>query len=399
VSEPISGHPARPVTPVRVGLAGAGAIGLGTAALLHRRGHDPMLWSPSGQGTEAFAGGASLTALGAFDAVLRPRVADGAEALATDNEVLLLALPAYGHQQVMDSLAPHIRDGQQVIISSHASLGALYLARLLEARGVSAPITAWGTTALTGRRQSDTEVSINSVRRRIDLCTVPEASSGDALARCRQLFGDVFQPREGLLAISLSNLNPQNHLGIALGNFSRMERGEHWVQAENVTPGIGRLLEALDTERLAIAEALGLEVKDIFEHFHLSFHVPIAPISEMNQQMYRDGSRGAGPATADSRYVTEDVPYGLELTARLGRLAGRPAVLHEAGIQLFSAMYGRDFAGENTLLESLELDRLTLEQLRQAALSGKLVPPSPHESAEPPRAVARSAGRDRRQHT
>ena len=52
--------------------------------------------------------------------------------------------------------------------------------------------------------------------------------------------------RDGLLAIALSNLNPQNHMGIALGNMTRMERGEVWSQGQNVTPKVGRLLEALD---------------------------------------------------------------------------------------------------------------------------------------------------------
>ena len=51
-----------------------------------------------------------------------------------------------------------------------------------------------------------------------------------------------------------------------------------------------RLLEELDRERLEIAQALGLTVKTIFEHFHLSFHVPVASISEMNQQMHAQGN-------------------------------------------------------------------------------------------------------------
>lgn len=358
-------------TKARIGIAGAGSIAFGSAALLHQQGHDPMLWSPSGAGTEALKS-SPLLASGAVEAEFTPRVAASAQQLAEENDALLIALPGYGHKTVLDALAPHIRDGQHVIISSHASLGAVYLMQLLAKRGVTAPITAWGTTVVTGRRQEGAAVKVNTLRARVDLCTVPETAADDALAVCQNLFGDRFQPRDGLLAISLSNLNPQNHLGIALGNITRMERAETWSQGQNVTPKVGRLLEQLDLERLAIAEKLGLSVRTIFEHFHLSFHVPVASISEMNQQMHEQGNGGTGPATSDSRYVTEDVPYGLQLTAVLGRLAGCPATLHEAGIEIFSAMYGRDFARENTLLNALELDRFSLDDLRQAARTGLL---------------------------
>lgn len=357
---------------VKVGIAGAGSIAFGTAALLCANGHDPMLWSPSGEGTKELAAGAELAALGALEVTCAPRIAADAAALAQENDVLVIALPGYGHKMVMDALAPHIRNGQHVIISSHMSLGAIYLSGLLEKRGVTAPITAWGTTAITGRRQSGTEVKVNTVRKLIDLCTVPEDSSAEALALCVRLFGERFQPRDGLLAISLSNLNPQNHMGIALGNMTRMEHGETWGQGQNVTPNVGRLLEALDEERLAIAGALGLDVRTIFEHFHLSFHVPVSSISEMNQKMHEQGNGGTGPATADSRYVTEDVPYGLALTVALGDLTGRPAELHRAGIRIFSAMYGRDFLAENELLDALDLDRTPLDALRQAARTGLL---------------------------
>lgn len=357
--------------PVRIGIAGAGAVAFATAALLHKNRHIPMLWSPSGAGTKALES-EPLQAHGAIQHEFQPKIARSAKELVEGNDAIIIALPAYGHKTVIDALAPNIRDGQHVIISSHASLGAVYLAQLLNARGIKAPITAWGTTIVTGRRRLGGIVDVNTVRNLIDVCTVPDSSSQEGLKICQTLFGDRFTSREGLLAISLSNLNPQNHLGIALCNITRMERGEEWSQGLNVTPKVGRLLEQLDLERLAIAKSLGLKVKTIFEHFHQSFHVPIASITEMNRQIHTHGYGGLGPNTADSRYVTEDVPYGLELTVILGRLAGCPATLHEAGIQIFSAMYGRDFRTENELLASLDLSRFTLDDLQQAARTGVL---------------------------
>ncbi|MDP1838794.1 MAG: NAD/NADP octopine/nopaline dehydrogenase family protein, partial [Reyranella sp.] len=152
--------------------------------------------------------------------------------------------------------------------------------------------------------------------------------------------------------------------------MTRMERGETWGQAENVTPNVGRLLEDLDRERLAIAAALGLKVRTIFQHLNLSFGVPLGSASEMHQAMHAIGKGGTGPTTADSRYVTEDVPFGLVPTAKLGRLAGHPAVLHEAGVGIFSAMYGRDFTAENDLLAALDIDSIPLPQLQTLCHDG-----------------------------
>jgi opine dehydrogenase len=289
----------------------------------------------------------------------------------------MVALPGNGHKAVFDAAAPHLRDGQPIIISSHLSFGALYLSKLLSRRGVRAPIIAWGTTLTSGRQESSTKVNVSTVRQRVDMATVPQIALDDGHALCTELFGDHFVRRDGLLAIALSNLNPQNHLGIALLNLTRMERGEAWGQGENVTPAVGRLIEALDSERLAIASAFGLAVKTVNEHFSLSFHVPIASVSEMNQEMHRQGRGGVGPKTANSRYVLEDVPFGLLPTAVLGRLAGRPATLHEAGMAIFSAAYGRDFVHDNDLLPELDLQALTATELQRLARAG--YPPSTQE--------------------
>jgi len=355
---------------LRVSILGAGAVAYGAAAFLARAGHDAGVWSPSGTRTEALAAGRPLVARNAIEGSFAVRVAATCADAVADADAVLLAMPANGHRRALEAAAPHLREGQPFIISSHASFGALYLSKLLAARRVRVPIVAWGTTLTTGRQESPTEVNVATVRQRVDMATVPQGDVDAGHALCSALFGDHFVKRDGLLAIALSNLNPQNHLAIALLNLTRMERAETWGQGENVTPAVGRLIEALDRERLAIAEAFGLQVKTVHEHFSLSFHVPLASVSEMNQEMHRLGRGGFGPKTAESRYVLEDVPFGLLPTVVLGRLAERPARLHEAGLAIFSAAYGRDLAQDNDLLPALGLERLPAAELQRLARAG-----------------------------
>lgn len=343
---------------MRVSILGAGAIAYGLAAYLAEAGHDPMIWSPSGRRTEALAAGEPLKATGNIQATAPVRVARDCRDAVVNADVVVIALPAYGHRMVMDAAVPHLVDGTPVIISSHSSFGALYLSKRLAERKVSLPIVVWGTTLLTGRQSGPTEVHVASIRQKLDVSTLPFSFQDRGHDLCTTLFGDRFVKRDGLLAIALSNLNPQNHLGIALLNLTRMEKAEKWSQAGNVTPTVGRLIEALDAERLAIAAHFGIAVRTVQEHFSLSFHVPMGTVSDMNQEMDRQGRGGFGPTTIESRYVLEDVPFGLLPTVLLGRMTGNPAILHDSGVSLLSAAYGRDLRTDNDLLPALGIQGL-----------------------------------------
>lgn len=345
---------------MQVAILGAGAIAYGNAALLCRDGHDVILWSPSGQRTATLAAGAPLVATGAVTGRFHPRIAASCANALADAEAVVVAVPGYAHRRVLEAAAPHLRSEQTVVFSSHMSLAALYLAGLLRKRGIATPIATLGTTVTTGRQTASDAVTVGTIRTRVDVAVVPESATARGIEVCRALFGDRFAGRSGLLAIALSNVNAQNHLAIALCNLTRMELAESWGQSRHITPAVARLMEALDAERLAIANACRLTVRTIHEHFHLSFDVPMGPLAEMAQALAQRPRDVNGPTTLDSRYVTEEVPFGLVPTIRLAALAGVPTPLHEGGVRLISALYGRDFEAENDILPQLGALSLTM---------------------------------------
>ncbi|UFN47890.1 NAD/NADP octopine/nopaline dehydrogenase family protein [Roseomonas sp. OT10] len=353
---------------MRVGILGAGAVAYGSAAFLCANGHEARLWSPSGRRTEALAAGAPLVSEGVVAGEFHPVIAGSCAAALDGADVALVALPANGYRMVLEAMAPHLRPGQVVIVSAHASFGALYLSRLLAARGLELPIVALSTTVLRARQTSPTRVRVATLRGKVDMATVPAAAAAEGLAACNALFGERFLPRADLLAVALSNVNPQSHLALALCNFTRMEKGEAWGQSEHMTESVGRLLEAVDAERLAIAAAFGREVRSMRQHYSLTYGLPDAPVAESARILAARDAPTLGPATIQTRYTLEDVPFGLVPLAWLGRLAGVPVPLHEAGIALFSALYGRDLAAENDLLPALEAQGLAEEILAERGI-------------------------------
>ncbi|MBO1079214.1 NAD/NADP octopine/nopaline dehydrogenase family protein [Roseomonas haemaphysalidis] len=349
---------------MRVAILGTGGIGRGYAAFLAANGHQPVLWSPTGHPPTT-----TLVATGVVPGRHAVEVAADCAAALAGADVAIVATVANGHRAVLDAMAPHLLASQVVVISGHCSFAALYLHRLLAARGVELPIAAWATTALTARRGGAEGVHVSGLRQRLDVATLPQRLADRGEAACRALFGDRFQRREDLLAIMLSNLNPPAHMANMLLNLTRAEQGEDWPNYGSITPAVGRVIEALDAERLALAAAFGLSVRTVTEHFVLSHNIAPGSVAEMAAAVHAKRPELLGPKTLDSRFVTEDVPFGLVPLELLGRISGVPVPLHAAGIALFSATHGRDFRAENDLLPPLALAGTTKAALA-AALRG-----------------------------
>ncbi|WP_186421263.1 NAD/NADP octopine/nopaline dehydrogenase family protein [Bosea sp. CS1GBMeth4] len=355
---------------MRVAIIGSGGIGRGYAAYLSSAGHQPILWSPSGAALVDFAGGAGLTVTGTLEGTLPLALArDCAEAV-DGADAVIVAVQANGFRAVFEALAPQLRARQGVIVSAHCSFAALHLHRLLAARGLDLPIAAWATTALTARKSGPRGVHVSGIRARLDVATLPQRHAEAGLALCRALFGDRFEPRPDVLAIMLSNLNPPAHMATMLGNLTRAEQGEDWPNYGSITQGVGRIIDAMDAERLSLARAFGLEVRSVQDHYRLSFGVEPGPVGEMAAAVYRKRPELLGPKSLDTRFITEDVPFGLVPLDLLGAIAGMELPLHRAGIALFDAICARDFRAENDLLPALGLAGLTPAELHRQLREG-----------------------------
>lgn len=334
-----------------IGIVGAGAIAHGLAALLKKDGKTPTIWSPSQRAIEK-----NIKVKGVYNTQLQLMTANSAKSLVEKNNTIIFALPLNGHQSTMDEIAPYIKSSHTVIISSHGSFSAIYLRKLLLQRQIEIPIIAWDTTAFTAKITTNGLLNINAIRPTINIYTAPEKFSSTALELCTTLFDNHFVVKNSLLEITLNNLNPEIHMGMALCNITRIEHAEEWCQRKNVTPTVGQLIEALDKERIAIATAFGCSVKSVFDHYNMNKNEKLSSI----YKTLHSKSPIQGPQTIETRYVLEDVPYGLVVIEKLGRFIGKPAPLHESGVKLFSALYDRDFTHENQLLSTLDFAELTV---------------------------------------
>ena len=355
---------------MNVAILGTGSIGLANAALLADAGHHVTVWSPSGHGTAALGEHFTLAFSGAANGQATVHVARDVAAAIAGAPTVIIAVPAYGHAAVMNACAPHLTAAHVVFVMPMLSLSALYLGKLLRARGVETPIVSFGTTVMTARKSGPTEVKLLSIRSKIDLAALPARNTDAALGTATLLYGERFSGQSDTLAIAMVNVNPVSHVPLALANLTRIEQGEVWTQYDNMTGAVAKMIVAVDHERLAVAAAFGLKVRSIEEHFHYSFGVPMADLGTQTMAVHTGVGSPSGPVSLQSRYFTEDVPYGLAFYAAMGRAAGVKTPCNDACVALASAACGRRFAAENAIVNALGLDRLSATELLVLARDG-----------------------------
>jgi len=105
-----------------------------------------------------------------------------------------------------------------------------------------------------------------------------------------------------------------------------------------------------------------------------SFGVAGKTLTELHEIEVERGLNPPGPKDINTRYVLEDVPFGLIPTLLLADLVDVNAPLHRSGVQMMNACYARDFAAENDFLP--ELNPVDVDSLMKLSVDGSYDPAS-----------------------
>jgi opine dehydrogenase len=172
---------------------------------------------------------------------------------------------------------------------------------------------------------------------------------------------------KNVLQTSLQNGNPVIHPAVSLLNAALIERvqGNFLFYEDGVTPAVGRLIKAIDQERISIGKQLGIEILPEPEIGYLQGYMQEATYDRGYAEA--PGFRGIkAQSSLDHRYLHEDVGYGLVFWQRLGEQVGVKTPNIEAIIQLVSTLMGRDYLAEAPrTMKTLGLSGYAVEELEQ----------------------------------
>lgn len=363
----------------KIAVLGAGNGGCAAAADLTLRGYEVRLFSRS-EGTLLpilKSGGITLIEAGEekfaglfFVSPLIIGVVQGAD-------LIIIAAPAVAHEYLAKSLAPHLSEGQRILLNPGHTGGSLHFAKSLRDAGckVSAQLCETVTLTYICRMPQPARVEVYRRTTHLGCAAFPSKDTAARISEIREIFPNVV-PAANVLETGFSNINAIMHPAGMLGNAGWIEKtgGDFLYYREGITPAIAAWIEAVDNERLEIVKRLGLAPQRFVDIFYRS-----GLTSESGQRsasVYRaihesEPNRTIkSPPSLDHRYLKEDVGYGLVPMSEIGRLLGVNTPVIDALVTLASAASGTDYRKEGLTLEKMGLAGVRPQDLANILKNG-----------------------------
>jgi opine dehydrogenase len=360
----------------RYTVVGAGHGGRAMAAHLALMGFRVTLYNRTPDRVAAIKARRGLD-LDSFDggphgfAQLAGVTSDITEALA-QSEVIMVVVPSSAHADIAKESAPHLRDGQIVVLHPGRTLGAIEFHKVLCDSGCQADVTIAEAETFIYASRSDgpAQVRIFRIKEAVPIAALPATRTPqvlEVLASCFPQFIDGVS----VLHTGLNNMGAIFHPALTILNAGRIEStsGNFQFYIEGVTASTARVLESLDRERVTVAASLGIRARTAMEWLQMAYD---ATGEDLNQAIHNQtGYLGIkAPNTLNHRYIFEDVPMSLVPIAALGQHYGVSVRGMDSLIRLACIIHRTDYWRRGRTLEKLGIDRLSVSELTRYVMEG-----------------------------
>ena len=286
-------------------------------------------------------------------------------------DMILVGAPAFAHEPYSRALAPCLEDGQFIVFVSN--FAALRFRSWMGELSVSAQVIPVETQSLiyATRSPEPGSVEIHGVKSTLSAAALPASSTAGFLAMIAPIYPQL-RAAENVLSTSMNNYNPVAHPPMVLLNAGRVEstQGKGWnLYGDGATESVAAVMKAIDAERMAIARLLGVETVSIEESFMQMYrHLDIkaTTLSEMlrSSPIHANPNLPATPKSVHTRYITEDVPFGMKPWSVMGHQWGLPTPTIDAIIQISSVFEGQEYLTHGVSAEELGIAGATPAQVQ-----------------------------------
>ncbi|WP_311212585.1 MULTISPECIES: NAD/NADP octopine/nopaline dehydrogenase family protein [unclassified Arthrobacter] len=354
-----------------IAIVGAGNVGQAITGHMVLQGHDVRLFSRWEKDFEAIIANNGIDLSGDVEGhANKPTLTTDLDDAIVGADVVIVAAPAFAHAYLSERLAALLEPEQLVVFQPSVLGSSVELARHFAlAQRTPCLIAETPTSLYTCRLRGPAQVFIGAIKQAVHLATIPHASSQDALDRLSHYFGDRYIAGSDTLSVGLGNCNAIYHVPPAVLNIKTVEDADARPHHTLVTPRVAEVINALDQERLALAEALGVKTPSFWEFLESAYGVTEGTHVERIVQGY---GRQAFPEpdSLTHRYFTEDIPFGLVIWSSLAKQIGLPLPLTDSFIKISGLICGTDFEAEGRTADVLGIEGLDAAAIKEAFLNG-----------------------------
>jgi opine dehydrogenase len=355
-------------------ILGGGHGGLAIAGALALKGYSVNVFNKTAERIRfaKLTGGVEVSGVmegfGKLD-VVTTRIKDAIEGA----EVLMVVVPATGHRYIAEVCAQHLKDGQIIVLNPGRTGGAMEFQAVLKKAKVKAEvlIAEAQTFIFASRTIGPAQSRIFGIKNVVPVAALPAFRTNEVVKVISKAFPQ-FVPAENVLKTSFDNIGAIFHPGPTLLNSGRIEStaGDFEYYHEGITPSVAKVIEQMDYERIAVAEALGIEAISAHEWLDAAYGATGANLYEAIQNNV--GYKGiSAPASLQHRYIFEDVPASLVPIASIGDMLGVPTQMIKSMINLASGIHGVDYWATGRNVQRLGIAGMTADQIRELVNRGE----------------------------
>ncbi len=286
----------------------------------------------------------------------------------TGADLVFAVGPAYSTEPFATVCKPHVEPGQMYVVCPSSCAGAIVFKQALGLAldDESVIVAETSTLPYAVRLTGEAHIAVfNRLKGGYFVAALPSSQTQQVYDVLRTVHNEI-STADSVLQTTLQNSNPIIHPSVTLCNAALIERtgGDFLFYEEGVTEGVGRVIEALDTERLKIAAALDVRVMRDPELGIVQGYQAVANYSTGYSEAPGFLGIGAQPQL-DHRYLNEDAGFGLVFLTDLARKVGVPTPNMDAVLRMSSIVTGRNYELEQArTLTALGLGEFSVEELK-----------------------------------
>ncbi|WP_242870856.1 NAD/NADP-dependent octopine/nopaline dehydrogenase family protein [Acidaminobacter hydrogenoformans] len=343
-------------------IIGAGNGGVSMGAYMALRGAQVNLYDKFESAVESIKerGGIDLKGISLEGYAKFEVVSTSIGEVIKDCSLIMVVTPAFAHLSLAKECAEFIEDGQVIVLHPGRTGGALEFYNAVKQINpeVNFVIAEAQTLIYACRRTGPTEARIMGIKNKVSVAAIPGKDTEKAVKYLNEYYPQ-FVPAKSIIETSLMNIGAIFHPLPTLLNIARIEASEDFeYYHEGISKSVSMIMTEMDKERQLVAKAFGVETVSAVEWMKMVYDTDCENLYDCIQANKAYTGISA-PKSADTRYLSEDVPMSLTPISELGRLSGVSTPYIDMVIEMVSIIHKIDYRKNGRTLERLGIEGLT----------------------------------------